>query len=121
MKAKKGMKGKAMKGMAMKAKKAVAKGRSVSKGELCTELEATTGVKKSDCTKVVKGLEEIIPALLKKTGKVNLPGIARVVIRHKKATKAGKRMMFGQEVKVAAKPARKVVKAFPAKVLKDQF
>merc|ERR1711869_27967 len=29
--------------------------------------------------------------------------------------KAGKKMMFGKEVKVAAKPASKVVKAFPAK------
>merc|ERR1719271_1058050 len=111
-----------MKGMkGMKAKKAVAKGRSVSKGELCTEIEATTGVKKSDCTKVMKGLEEILPALLKKTGKVNLPGIARVVIRRKKATKAGKRMMFGQEVKVKAMKARNVVKAFPAAALKHQF
>merc|ERR1719197_940046 len=108
-----------MKGM--KGVSRVAKGRSVSKGELCAEIEATTGVKKSDCSKVVKGLEEIIPVLLKKTGKVNLPGIARVVIRRKKATKAGKRMMFGQEMKVKAKPARNVVKAFPAKVLKDQF
>merc|ERR1719247_3896554 len=98
-----------MMGMAMRAKKAVAKGRSVSKGELCAEIEATSGVKKSDCAKVVKGLEEL------------LPGVARVVIRRKKATKAGKRMMFGQEVKVKAMKARNVVKAFPAKALKDQF
>merc|ERR1712224_953281 len=38
---------------------------------------------------------------------------------HEKATKAGKRMMFGVEMKVKAKPARKVVKAFPVKALKD--
>ena len=33
--------------------------------------------------------------------------------RKKAATKAGKRMMFGKEVIVKAKPAKTVVKAFP--------
>merc|ERR1719201_732833 len=105
----------------MKKVKAVRKGRSINKGDLCAELEASTGVAKRDGMKILKGIEEDMPELLKKSGKVTLPGIARVVIRRKKATKAGKRMMFGQEVKVKAKPARNVVKAFPAKVLKDQF
>ena len=41
--------------------------------------------------------------------------------RKKKATKAAKKMMFGKEVKVKAKPAKTVVKAFPVKGIKDQF
>merc|ERR1712093_262902 len=101
--------------------KAMRKGRSIAKGDLCAEIEASTGVKKSDGMKILKGIEEAMPNLLKKTGKVTLPGIARVVIRRKKATKAGKRMMFGQEVKVKAMKARNVVKAFPAAALKHQF
>merc|ERR1719247_1428445 len=119
---KKGMKGMARKGKkSAKVMKAVKKGRSIAKGDLCAEIETSTGVKKSDGMKILKGIEEAMPNLLKKTGKVTLPGIARVVIRRKKATKAGKRMMFGQEVKVKAMRARNVVKAFPAKALKDQF
>ena len=34
---------------------------------------------------------------------------------------AGKRMMFGKEVKVAAKKASKVVKAFPASAIKKSI
>merc|ERR1719247_2155315 len=119
---KKGMKGMARKGKkSAKVMKAVKKGRSIAKGDLCAEIETSTGVARRDGMKILKGIEEAMPDLLKKTGKVTIPGIARVVIRRKKATKAGKRMMFGQEVKVKAMKARNVVKAFPAKQLKDQF
>ena len=39
-------------------------------------------------------------------------------IRNKPATKAGKREVFGKIVMVKAKPARKIVKAFPVAALK---
>ena len=39
----------------------------------------------------------------------------------KPATKAGVRMAFGQEIKVKAKPAKTVVKAFPVAALKSQI
>jgi hypothetical protein len=42
-------------------------------------------------------------------------------LKHKAARKAGNKLMFGKEVRVAAKPASKVVKAFPAKALKDSI
>ena len=38
--------------------------------------------------------------------------------RNKPATKAGKREVFGKIVMVKAKPARKIVKAFPVAALK---
>ena len=41
--------------------------------------------------------------------------------REKKATKAGKRMMFGKEVTVKAQKAKTVVKAFPVAAVKSQF
>ena len=41
--------------------------------------------------------------------------------RVKPATKAGVRNMFGKEVKVAAKPARTVVKAFAVKALRSSI
>jgi len=41
--------------------------------------------------------------------------------RKKPATKAGKKMIFGKETLVKAKPAKTVVKAFVAKAIKDEF
>merc|ERR1712093_572708 len=96
----------------------VKKGHSMNKGQIGALIEHTSGVKKASCMKVLKALEEAVPKLLAK-GTVTLPNIARLKMRTKKATKAGKRMMFGVEMMVKAKPARKVVKAFPVKALKD--
>merc|ERR1712146_470300 len=96
----------------------IKKGHSMNKGQIGALIEHTSGVKKASCMKVLKALEEYVPKLLAK-GTVTLPNIARLKMRTKKATKAGKRMMFGVEMKVKAKPARKVVKAFPVKALKD--
>ena len=56
-----------------------------------------------------------------KCGQVNLPGIFRVVVRRKKATRAMKRMMFGELRNIKAMKAKNVVKAFPAKAIKDQI
>ena len=39
----------------------------------------------------------------------------------KKATNAGQREILGKVVMVKAKPAKTIVKAFPAKALKDEF
>ena len=58
---------------------------------------------------------------VKKNGIFTIPGLCRIKTKTKKATKAGKRMMFGQEVKVKAKPARTVVKAFAVAALKNQI
>ena len=40
-------------------------------------------------------------------------------LKHKPATTGCKKIIFGKEKHVKAKPAQKVVKAFPAKALKD--
>ena len=76
-------------------------------------------------TKVCKGLLESLSALakteVKKNGIFTLPGLCRIKTRVKPATKAGVRMMFGEEKKVKAKPARTVIKAFPVAALKAQI
>ena len=47
---------------------------------------------------------------------------ARMIAPMKKpATKAGMRMMFGKEVKVAAKPAKTVVKALTICIVKSRY
>merc|ERR1712124_73536 len=53
-------------------------------------------------------------------GKFAIPQLVTLKLKHKPARKAGNKMMFGKEVRVAAKPASKVVKAFPAKALKAE-
>merc|ERR1719267_394802 len=92
--------------------------KSISKGGIAEAMAAACETKKSDMSKVLDALAELAATEIKK-GKFTIPGIAMVKTRHKPATKAGKRMAFGKEVKVKAKPARTVVKAFAVKALKE--
>merc|ERR1712134_73042 len=100
---------------AMKAMKAV---KSMTKGAIAEALAGESGLKKSECTKVMNILAEVATTQVKKTGKFVIPGVCMVKTKKKAATKAGKRIMFGKEVTVKAKPAKTVVKAFPVAALK---
>merc|ERR1719263_460660 len=75
--------------------------------------------------KVVKGVFAALQTLayseVAKTEKFVIPQLVMLKLKHKPATKAGKRMIFGKEQVVKAKPAKKVVKAFAAKALKDSI
>merc|ERR1719456_92280 len=106
----------------MKAMKSM-KGSSkvMTKTDIFAALEASSGVAKKDVKNVVEAMESVVTSAVKSAGKVLLPGLCRVVLKHKAATKAGKRMAFGKMVTVKAKPARKIVKVFPVKALKDNF
>ena len=84
-------------------------------------MATATELKKSDVSKVLNTLAEIGTEEVKKSGKFVLPGPCMIKTRQKAATKAGKRLMFGQEVMVKAQPAKTVVKAFPAASLKREF
>merc|ERR1719183_1299656 len=101
---------------AMKRVTKTAKGRAMPKGEIFGAIESTSGVKA-----VFEGLTGLIPTQLKASGKFVIPGVTMIKLRKKPATKAGKRMAFGKEVTVKAKPARTIVKCFTAKALKDEF
>ena len=110
---------------ARKAKKVAMKAmkvqKAMSKGTLLGELVNATALKRSDVSKVLNTLAEIGTDEVKKSGKFTLPGLCMIKTRKKAATKAGKRMMFGKEVIVKAKPAKTVVKAFPVAALKQQI
>merc|ERR1712070_116826 len=119
MKAMKAMKAKkAMKAMAAKPRAA---GKALSKGGIADALVTASEVKKSDCSKVVDDLAEMGAKQVKSVGKFVVPGLVIIKTRQKPATKAGKRLMFGKEVVVAAKPAKTVVKAFPVSALKKSI
>merc|ERR1719168_341448 len=95
--------------------------KSISKSGLADELAVKTELKKSVCLKVITSLAEVVTKEVKKTGKVVLPGVCMLKTRVKPATKAGKREVFGKVVMVSAKPAKTIVKAFPAAALKKSI
>merc|ERR1719156_360356 len=99
----------------MKAMKAV---KSIPKSGIADALATATSLKKAECSKVLDALAELAMKEVKK-GKFTIPGLVMIKTRKKKATKAGKREIFGKMVKVKAKPARTIVKAYAVKALKD--
>merc|ERR1712118_634524 len=105
--------------VAMKAMKAGA--RAMTGGDLTKKIAESTQLKTKDVKGVFAALRTIAYADVKKTEKFVIPQLTTLKLKHKAARKAGKRVMFGNEVKVAAKPASKVVKAFPAKALNDSI
>ncbi|CAE8612471.1 unnamed protein product [Polarella glacialis] len=107
---------------AMKAMKAMKAGkRAMTKGGLAEALASETGLKKSECSKVVDAITLVGAKEVKSTGKFVLPGLCMIKTRQKAATKAGKRNMFGKEVVVKAKPASTVVKATCVSALKKSI
>merc|ERR1711866_42388 len=95
--------------------------KAMGKGAIAEALANECELKKSVCMKVIGSLAEIASTEVSKTGIFTVPGLCRIKTRTKPATKAGKREVFGKVVMVKAKPARKVVKAYPVKALKDSI
>merc|ERR1712146_397230 len=95
--------------------------KAMTNSDIMKTISEKTGLK----PKVVKGvfseLQTIAYTEVSKTEKFVIPQLVMLKLKHKPATKAGMKTMFGKEVKVAAKPAKKIVKAFPAKALKDSI
>merc|ERR1712151_880152 len=96
--------------------KATAK--AMTKGAFAEALATECELKKGVCAKIIGSIAEIATKEVVKSGIFTLPGLCRIKTRMKPATKAGKREIFGKVVMVKAKPARKVVKAFPVSALK---
>ena len=104
--------------VAMKAKKA---GSRENWRDVEKTIAAATQLKTKDVKAVFAALRTIAYAEVKKTQKFVIPKLLTLELKHKPARKAGTKVMFGREVKVAAKPASKVVRVFPAKALKDRI
>merc|ERR1712216_791223 len=103
------------------AAKATAAAKPMTKGQITKSLAEQHGLKQKACSDYLNSLVEIACQEVKKTGIFTLPGLCRIKTRTKPATKAGVRNIFGKEVKVSAKPAKKVVKAYPVHALKQQI
>merc|ERR1711869_22695 len=101
---------------AMKAAK-----KTMAAGTVVKTIAEKTGLKSKDVKGIFSELQTFAYDEVKKTEKFVIPQLVMLKLRHKPATKAGVKTMFGKEVKVATKPAKNVVKAFPAKALKDSI
>merc|ERR1712031_112019 len=104
---------------AMKAMKAGAK--AMAKGIYLQAIAEEHGLKRSQVSQVYDSLVGIATKEVKKTGVFALPGLCRIKTRTKPATKAGVRNVFVKEVRVKARPARTIVKAYPVSALKKQI
>merc|ERR1712048_28853 len=93
----------------------------MSKGALCAAIAEACEIKNKVASTALATLAAVGAGEVKKSGKFVIPGLAMIKTRKKPATKAGKKLMFGEMKPVKAKPAKTVVKAFAAKALKDQF
>ncbi|MEM9066376.1 MAG: HU family DNA-binding protein [Planctomycetota bacterium] len=100
-----------------------AKGKARTKSEVLTVLSDQTGVPKRDVAQIFEVMHQMIAADLKKgnIGAFNVPGLMKVVVQRKPATKARKGInpFTKEETIFKAKPARNVVKIRPLKALKD--
>merc|ERR1711881_67304 len=103
----------------MKSMKSGAK--AMSKGAICAALAAKHEMKPKACSELLESLAVLATTEVKKTGIFTIPGLARIKTRVKPATKAGIRNTFGKDVKVKAKAAKTVVKAFAVSALKNQI
>merc|ERR1719231_1944235 len=102
----------------MKSKSASVK--VMTKGQITKKLAEQHGLKQKASSDLLKTFVEIAAKEVKRSGAFSIPGLCRLKTRVKPATKAGVRNIFGKEVKCAAKPAKTIVKAFPAAALKKQ-
>merc|ERR1712054_559899 len=109
--------------MGMKAMKSMKAGaaKAMSKGALAKALADEHGLKQRACSDVLNSIVDIATKEVKKNGIFTIHGVCRIKTRTKPATKAGVRNVFGKEVKVKAKPARTIVKAYPVAALKSQI
>merc|ERR1711939_1205900 len=104
---------------AMAPMKAMKKG--MTSGAIVSQVAEKTELRAKQVRAVFAELKEVAYAEVAKNEQFTIPQLVRLKLKHKPARKAGTKMMFGKEVRVAAKPASKVVKAFPAKGLKDSI
>jgi nucleoid DNA-binding protein len=104
-------------------KKAAAPKKPMTKTEILAALAEDTGLAKKEVASVIDGLGKLIGKNLGKRGPgaFSIPGLMKVKVIRKPATKARKGINpFTKEPTVfKAKPARNVVKILPLKGLKD--
>ncbi len=109
--------------MAKKKAKKKASAKPMTKSEIVTGIADATGLTKKD----INGVFEAMSGQIKKslgrsgTGAYTVPGLMKLVVQRKPATKARKGInpFTGEEAVFKAKPAHNVIKVRALKALKD--
>lgn len=105
------------------ARKVTAVKEPMTKAVMITEIAESTGLNKKQVNSVIDELAIIIERHIKARapGKFILPGLIKVQVKRKPATKARKGInpFTGEMTTFKAKPARRVVKVTPLKKLKE--
>lgn len=96
---------------------------AMTKSTIMNEIAENTGLSKKQVSSVFEELAVLVERHVKKraVGKFTLPGLMKIEVKRKPATKARKGInpFTGEETVFKAKPARNVVKIRPLKKLKD--
>lgn len=94
-----------------------------TKSQLLKAIAETTGLARKDVVAVFDALNDLIHRHLKKrgAGEFTLPGICKLKVAQRPATKARKGInpFTKEEIQIAAKPARRVVRIRPVKAVKE--
>ena len=95
-----------------------------TKSEILNNIAEETGLQRKEVASVLEALAgEIKKSIAKRggPGQFSLPGLCKITVQRKPATKARKGInpFTGEETMFKAKPARNVVKIRPLKNLKD--
>jgi nucleoid DNA-binding protein len=105
------------------ARKIAAAKAPVTKSAMMDEIAGNTGLTRKQVSSVFDELSTLIERHIKKgaVGQFTLPGLMKVEVKRKPATKARKGInpFTGEETIFKAKPARNVVKIRPLKKMKD--
>ncbi len=100
-----------------------AKGKPRTKSDVQAIIAEHVGISKKEVSAVFETMGSMIAADLSKgnAGTFNVPGLMKVTVQRKPATKARKGInpFTGEMTTFKAKPARNVVKVRPLKALKD--
>jgi nucleoid DNA-binding protein len=105
------------------AKKTVAVKTPLTKSAIMDEIAGNTGLTRKQVTSVFDELSVLVERHIKKgaVGQFTFPGLMKVEVKRKPATKARKGInpFTGEATTFKAKPARNVVKIRPLKKMKD--
>jgi len=105
------------------ARKITALRKPMTKSGIMAEISDKTGFTKKQVSSVFDEMTVLIERHIKKggAGQFSLPGLMKVEVKRKPATKARKGInpFTGEETVFKAKPARNVVKIRPLKKVKD--
>ena len=96
-------------------------GKRMTKSEFVAAVAKASGLEKKQAVAALTAVNSVVSHQLKSAGEVILPGLLKLVVVKKPATKAhpGINPFTKEPTMFKAKPARKIVKARPVKALKD--